>query len=218
MAASRVDAKSWRKPLPSPLVNEEKVTYCGTPGCILAQFHPGLCLTEIGERRRNRSEVPPPIPKKKEPTVSSVCLPIKKRTSGYAAASKKKKEKKEKKRTQVIVLDAQPVHDETPPEDRGRFFPPVSDHTVQWDTKNQKVGDEVLSRWGTTDHEYFWPGRIAKVHEDGTLDVVYDDGDFEACKNPSRVYAKHPPILPPPPPRSGCNLNSSDEEDGVEDE
>ena len=49
------------------------------------------------------------------------------------------------------------------------------------------VGDRVEAQWGTDDDEKWWLGKIAAVNSDGSLDVRYDDKDFEKAKPPHRV-------------------------------
>lgn len=60
-------------------------------------------------------------------------------------------------------------------------------------------GDVVWAHYGSSDAERWWKGKVSKVRHDGTLDILYDDGDKETCKDPSRV--KHVERRSRPPPR-----------------
>ena len=51
-----------------------------------------------------------------------------------------------------------------------------------------RVGDEVEARWNYQQGGLTWYlGRIAVVHRDGSCDVTYDDGDFEARVAPNLI-------------------------------
>ena len=38
-----------------------------------------------------------------------------------------------------------------------------------------KLNDGILAKWGK--NKQYYPGVIAKVNEDGTFDINFDDGD-----------------------------------------
>ena len=42
-----------------------------------------------------------------------------------------------------------------------------------------RKGDFVMAQFGVLAEEYWWQGTIVRVHHDGTVDVLYDDGDKE---------------------------------------
>ena len=49
------------------------------------------------------------------------------------------------------------------------------------------VGDRVMARWTNGS---WYPGKIAQIHPDGTIDVDYDDGDKSRNLPPSKVRKK----------------------------
>ena len=48
-------------------------------------------------------------------------------------------------------------------------------------------GSEVEAKHGTDDDEKWFMGSIYDIHSDGTVDVLYDDGDFDERKPLHRV-------------------------------
>ena len=203
----------------------EKVTYCGTKGCLLQEFHPGTCvvpgcdsafrfLRGVG-RSSNAKPASNPLPPKKkylEQTAQKEQLKKKKRRAGRTSSAKKKT-KRERGEDTVVVLDGVPVY--VPP----RQGPPVSDLFDLWLSSGHQIGDEVWAHWGVNEVELWWKGRVSNVNHDGTVDVVYEDGDFEANKTPHRVRCHRRAPLPSSSnvPKS-FNMNSdSESDDGVED-
>ena len=67
-----------------------------------------------------------------------------------------------------------------------------------------EVGDRVKAHFGVDEDEAWFPGTVHKVRKDGSVDVAYDDGDFEKRKPLARVRP-----LPP---------EEEEEEDEGEDE
>ena len=70
------------------------------------------------------------------------------------------------------------------------------------------VGDRVEAQWGKDDDEKWWLGKITRVHDDGTVDVRYDDKDVE----------KKSRRLRPPPAWAASAASDEDEEEEEEEE
>lgn len=51
-----------------------------------------------------------------------------------------------------------------------------------------KVGDAIRSRW--LGGQRWWRGRVHAINQDRTIDVAYDDGDFETSVDASRFVSK----------------------------
>lgn len=69
-----------------------------------------------------------------------------------------------------------------------------------------KVGTPVLARFRGKPNAKEYPGKIAKVHGDGTLDIHYDDGDVDQHMDPQFVTM-----------RTSSDVSQSEEEEEGED-
>ena len=76
-----------------------------------------------------------------------------------------------------------------------------------------EVGDRVKAHFGVDEDELWFPGTVHKVRKDGSVDVAYDDGDFEKRKPLARVRP-----LPPEEDEEDEGEEEEGEEEGEEEE
>ena len=77
-----------------------------------------------------------------------------------------------------------------------------------------EVGDRVKAHFGVDEDELWFPGTVHKVRKDGSVDVAYDDGDFEKRKPLARVR----PLPPEEDDEDDEGEEEEDEEEGEEEE
>lgn len=104
---------------------------------------------------------------------------------------------------------------------RGHSQPPLSGNVWAWWCVDFKVGDRCRAQYGEDGDELWWDGRLLAVHAaKRTVDVLYDDGDYEEDKPWMQVRVRRAVYRPegPPPRATSVNLNSDSDDVSDADE
>ena len=79
------------------------------------------------------------------------------------------------------------------PEKRNRFNNNYIKYCVRksypkkTNTNLYKLNQYVLSKYGSDIEEFWWPGKVIRVHYDNTYDIEYFDGDREKNKEEEKI-------------------------------